>query len=133
MSKALVALVAVTVLAAAGCGAKSEGYSQARSLMGEMVKVVDEFKAAAAKATTGKEAAAAIDTFVGKFESVNARMNKVVEQYPKLEQAKLKADADRMAAALGKPPKIIMGLMTKFKGDPDVRKALVKFGKAAGM
>ena len=128
------ALLAGVVMVMAGCGdAMAPGYAGMKTLIGDLGKYVGELEAEGAKAKNGKEAAAAIDKFLTRFDSVMKRNSEIVAKYPAMEKDKLAKETKQMSASTSKAIKVMGDLATKFPGDPDMAKVLNRFKKMMGM
>jgi len=108
-------------------------YADFRAFMNDMIKSASDFATAVEKATTGKEAAAALSAMGKKLAAAKPQVAEFEKKYPELRQAQAPAelkDLQDASAQMGAKMNAAMTtLKTKYAQDPDVLKALDEFQK----
>jgi hypothetical protein len=131
MKKMLMGVVAGAVVLMAGCGGGK--YAEVKKVMKETNAATAEATAALEKATTGKEVAAALDTYTNAMEKQLPKMKELSAKYPELKDPnppeELKPLQQESVTIGTKFGQTMTTQMMKYMNDPDVKKAMDRMGK----
>lgn len=118
---------AVFIVGLIACGGGGGKYGEVTKIMEKSAKIMDNFVSNVEKADSGKEVAAAINSFADEMEKMKPKMKELEQKYPELKNQSnppaelapiMKKSQDmwqRMGAAMMK--------IGQYRNDPEVKKA----------
>ena len=131
MKKMLMGVVAGAVVLMAGCGGGK--YADVKKVMKQTNAATAEATTAMEKANTGKEVAAALDTYTNTMEKQLPKMKELSAKYPELKDPNPPEELKPLqqeSANIGKKfGEVMTSKMMKFMNDPDVKTAMERMGK----
>lgn len=133
----LVALLALTLLAMAGCS--SDKYADAKSLMKDQASVAESYVSGLESAGSADDVAAVIDKYTDDMKSLIPRIKEFQKKYPELSSYssaagtpdEVKPEMDRLKEAMGKIQSATMNMM-KYMMDPKVQQSFQRMAKELG-